>query len=68
MCLSFLADYYMMNDEQPLEKFDEEDEMLRRYNVHMKMQETFKNLSCEGNWRQFLRDFNDVDELKVHRQ
>lgn len=48
-------------------KFEGEDEMLRRYKVHMKMKEKFEDLQSRGKWKELLEEAEGEQELKVGR-
>ena len=50
-------------------KFEDEDEMLRKYGVHMKLMKELDELLAKGNsWKDLLDNAQEGQELKVRRK
>lgn len=54
-----------VKEQHKVDKFEGEDEMLRRYEFHMELMKKFKDLTAHGSWRSLLDMAEGEQELKV---
>ena len=60
-----LTGYSVTGEKEPMEKFENEDEMLSRYEIHMKLLQMFKDLPSNRNWRNMMETDYCTQHMKV---